>query len=91
MVHRARMEAISEAEQLIYSVERFLNTNAHLVTEEESSKTGKFVSELRAAIHSGTKDDIMAKQEDLNEYTKPFAEKAMDESVAKALKGKKIG
>lgn len=90
MEHRARMEAISEAEQLIYSVERFLKNNAHLVTDEETLKTGKFVSDLQKAIESGTKDDIMAKQEELNEYTKPFAEKAMDESVAKALKGKKI-
>jgi molecular chaperone HscA len=91
MDHRARMEAISEAEQLIYSVDRFLNNNAHLLSEDEISKTGKFVSNLQLSINSGTKDEIIAMQEELNEYTKPFAEMAMDESVGKALKGKKIG
>lgn len=90
MQHRARMEAISEAEQLIYSVERFLKNNAQLLSEEEKSKTGNFVSELQKAIADGSKDDILQKQEDLNEYTRPFAEKAMDVSIKKALKGKKI-
>jgi molecular chaperone HscA len=90
MEHRSRMEAISEAEQLIYSVERFIKNNAHLLSGDELSKTSKFVSNLQTSLASGSKDEILAMQDDLNEYTKPFAEKAMDESISKALKGKKI-
>jgi len=90
MQHRSRMEAISEAEQLIYSVERFLKNNAQLLSEGERAETSKFVEELRTAIQSGSKDEIFAKQEELNQFTKPFAEKAMDDSIQKALKGKKI-
>ena len=45
---------------------------------------------LQMAVTMTDKDLIQAKTEALNEVTKPFAERAMDNAVSKALKGTKI-
>ena len=45
---------------------------------------------LQMALTMTDKNLIHTKTEELNEVTKPFAERAMDKAVSEALKGKKI-
>lgn len=90
MQHRALIEAKTEAEQLIYATERFIDNNAAILSENEVSTTQKLVEALKTEISNKVKDRILAAQDELNEYTRPFAERAMDAAVGNALKGKKI-
>jgi len=87
---RLLLEARNEARQLIYSAERFVSKNAHLLKEEEIHLTSLFCSELQALMKNGNKDEILAAADRLNEYTRPFAERLMDIAVSQALKGKTI-
>ncbi len=45
---------------------------------------------LQMALTLTDKNLIHTKTEELNEVTKPFAERAMDKAVSEALRGKKI-
>jgi molecular chaperone HscA len=41
-------------------------------------------------INSGTKDEIQGAIEKLNEISRPYAERLMNEAIGKAMKGKII-
>ena len=45
---------------------------------------------LQMAITMADKNLIQAKTEELNDITRPFAERAMDQAISGALKGKDI-
>lgn len=87
---RALTEAKSEATQLIYATQRFIEKNASLLTTVELNGTQHHIDELNHAAHGSDKDLILKKHEALNEFTKPFAERLMDQAVIQALKGKTI-
>ncbi|MBN9297822.1 MAG: Fe-S protein assembly chaperone HscA [Filimonas sp.] len=90
MQTRALVEARTEAEQILDVTEKFLSKNAALVSSEELAQTNTAIQSLREALASEDKDLIHKKVEELNEISRPFAERAMDEAVSGALKGKKI-
>ena len=46
--------------------------------------------DLRDSVDSGTKDEINLAMEELNNYTRPLAEAALDRAVSTAIKGKNI-
>ncbi len=87
---RMLIEARSEGEQLVYTVERFVNKNGEVLTEEETEATRTYTEALKTALSSGDKDLILKKADELNEFTRPFAERLMDIAVSKAMKGKSI-
>jgi molecular chaperone HscA len=87
---RALIEAKTESKQLIYVTERFLKNNAQWLSEEEVGETNRLIQALNQEISSGTKDKILDIHEQLNTFTKPFAERAMDDAIHDALKGKKL-
>lgn len=87
---RALTEAKSEATQLIYVTQRFLEKHSGILSTIEVNGTLHHMDELKKAVHGTDKDFIQLKHESLNEFTKPFAERLMDEAVSKALKGKSI-
>ncbi len=90
MQQRALVEARTEGEQLLQATEKFLMTNSALVSGEEMTATAAAMQALQMALTMTDKDLIHAKAEELNEITKPFAERAMDKAVSQALKGKKV-
>ncbi len=90
VAQRMLIEARSEAEQLIYTAERFLVKNQAILTAAEVQESQVFISSLKEALSSGEKDLILKKTDELNEYTRPFAERLMDIAVNQAMKGKKI-
>ena len=90
VAQRMLIEARSEGEQLVYTVERFINKNGEVLTAEEIKDTIIYVDALKEALQSGDKDLILKKADELNEFTRPFAERLMDIAVGKAMKGKSI-
>jgi len=87
---RMLIEARSEGEQLVYTAERFVEKNGFVLTETEKVETLKYISALKDALATAEKDNILKKADELNEFTRPFAERLMDIAVSQAMKGKSI-
>ncbi|RZK10238.1 MAG: heat-shock protein Hsp70, partial [Flavobacterium sp.] len=87
---RMLIEARSEGEQLVYNAERFISKNSQILTEEEITETNAHIIALKEALAKGDKDLILKKADELNEFTRPFAERLMDMAVGQAMKGKSI-
>src|SRR5476651_1524331 len=87
---RMLIEARTEGEQMIYTVEKFLQKNSSYVSETEASETQSHIQALKDALVSGDKDLIHKNIDQLNEFTRPFAERLMDTAISVAMKGKSI-
>jgi molecular chaperone HscA len=87
---RMLIEARSEGEQLVYTAERFIEKNNNILTTEEINSTIQHIEALKTALAKGEKDNILKKADELNEFTRPFAERLMDMAVGQAMKGKRV-
>ena len=87
---RALTEARSEGELLLGQTEKFIARNASLLTKEEMLSTAAAMQTLQLALTMEDKDLIQRQIEALNEISRPYAERAMDQAVAGALKGRPI-
>lgn len=87
---RALVEAKTEAEQILSVTEKFMSKNVSLLTKEELMQTAEAMQALQLAITMEDKNLIQGKTEALNELTRPFAERVMDQAISGALKGKGI-
>ncbi len=90
VAQRMLIEARSEGEQLVYTAERFVDKNQQLLNEQEIASTKQYIEALKTALQSGDKDLILKKTDELNEYTRPFAERVMDMAIGQAMKGKRV-
>ncbi|MHB8207518.1 Fe-S protein assembly chaperone HscA [Mucilaginibacter sp.] len=90
VAQRMLIEARTEGEQMVYTVERFFQKNGEYVTTEEAAETNKYINTLKTALASGDKDAIHKAIDELNEFTRPFAERLMDQAISTAMKGKSI-
>jgi len=87
---RMLIEARSEGEQLVYTAERFIAKHSEFLTATEIEETGIYIEALKVALTASVKDEILKKADELNEFTRPFAERVMDVAVSSAMKGKSI-
>ena len=87
---RSVVEAKTEAEQIINTTEKFINKNVEYLSAEEIEITKNAITVLQNSLLSNDKDIIHQKIENLNEISKPYAERLMDEAISKTLSGKKI-
>lgn len=87
---RALVEAQTEAQQLLDTTLQFIQRNTGFLTPEELANTTSAIQELTRLREQGTKDEIQAGVERLNEISRPYAERLMDTAVAAALKDKTI-
>ena len=87
---RALVEAKTEAEQILSVTEKFMSKNVSLLSKEELMQTAEAMQALQLAITLEDKNLIQTKTEALNELTRPFAERVMDQAISGALKGKGI-
>ena len=87
---RALVEAKTEAEQILAVTEKFMSKNIALFSKEELMQTAEAMQALQLAITMEDKNLIQGKTEALNELTRPFAERVMDQAISGALKGKGI-
>ncbi|OGX90909.1 Fe-S protein assembly chaperone HscA [Hymenobacter coccineus] len=88
---RLLIEARTAAEQLLYQVENFTRKNRVHLTEEELSTTGAQVAQVRNALAGTERDPILKSMDELDELTRPYAERVMNISIQQAMAGKKIG
>jgi len=87
---RMLIEARTEGEQMVYTVERFISKNVAYLAATEITDTLKLVAELKESLTLGDKDMILKRIDTLNEFTRPFAERLMDLAVGTAMKGKSV-
>ena len=87
---RALVEAKTEAEQLIDTTSAFLKNNGSLLSDDEKSQTITAIEEVKAELSSEDKDRIQAKITALNELSRPYAERVMDQAISRAMKGKNV-
>jgi len=87
---RAIVEAKTEGEQILETTEKFLTRNSSLITQEEMLATAQAMQALQMALTMDDKDLIHKKVEELNDISRPFAERAMDTAISQAMKGKQI-
>lgn len=87
---RALVEARTEGEQLLETTEKFIGKNAALLTQNEMIATAEAMQALQLALTMQDKDLIHRKVEELNDISRPYAERIMDEAVGEAMKGKSV-
>jgi molecular chaperone HscA len=87
---RMVIEARTTAEQLLYQVDRFVEKHRQHLSEQEIALTMEKKAALQAVMDSGQKDTILKAVDELEETTRPFAERVMDISIKEAMAGKKI-
>ena len=87
---RALAEAKAEGEQLLKTTERFLQKNADQLSQEELLQTAAAMQALQLSVTMNDKNLIQSKTEELNNVSRPYAERVMDEAISVAMKGKKI-
>ena len=87
---RSLVEARTEAVQLIDTTEKFLEKNKSLLTVSEMQTTRSSIKELKNALQSADKNIIHQKTETLNEISRPYAERVLDEAISKTMSGKNI-
>ncbi len=87
---RALVEAITEATIMLETTEKFIQKNGEYLEQQEIDNTRNAMDALRSAIDARDKDQVQTKIEELNEISRPFAERVMDIAVSAAMKGKKI-
>lgn len=90
MAIRALLEARNEAQVILLSVDKFLQQNVDILNEEEVSTIQTLATSLKTAVAGEDKDQINAAMETLNQYAAPLAHRAMDLTIAEAIKGKSV-
>ena len=87
---RALVEARTEGEQLLETTERFIQKNMVRLTKDEMNESAAAMQALQLALTMDDKDLIHSKVEALNDISRPYAERIMDEAIAVAMKGKTV-
>ena len=87
---RMVIEARTTAEQLLYQVDRFIQKNNIHLSEAEINITTEKRQKVAQLLNSEDKDAILKAVDELEETTRPFAERIMDISIKEAMTGKKI-
>jgi len=90
MKARALLEARNEANTILLSSDKFLSQHSNILTEEEIATTQSLTQQLKKAVSGEDKDLINQYMDDLNKYTSPLAHRAMDVTIAEAMKGKDV-
>jgi len=76
---------------MLETTEKFIAKWQHLLAVEETEATNNQMEVLRAAMSANNKSEIQAATEHLNDISRPFAERVMDEALREAMKGQKVG
>lgn len=87
---RMLIEARTEGQQMVYTVENFIRKNGGYLSVTEMVETEQYIARLKEALASGDKDQIHKAIDEINEFTRPFAERLMDTAISAAMKGKSI-
>lgn len=87
---RALRELQVEAKRLLEATEAALREDAQLLSEAERSRVDADMAQLTAVVEGSDKAAIDAAMHQLSHTTEDFAARRMDQSVRRALAGKKL-
>jgi molecular chaperone HscA len=87
---RALVEARTEGEQLLDTTEKFIQKNTALLTQDELMQTAAAMQALQLALTMEDKDLLQKKITELNDISRPYAERIMDAAIGQAMKGSTI-
>jgi molecular chaperone HscA len=87
---RALREAQVEAERMIEATEAALAEDPHLLDEGEAAKIRASIAKLREAAAGDNRRVINIAMDDLGFETQEFAQRRMDQSIKRALAGRKV-
>ncbi|HMG16441.1 MAG TPA: Hsp70 family protein, partial [Saprospiraceae bacterium] len=90
MKTKALLEAINEANANVTATNKFLNQNKDWLSDKNIDTILSLQSKLLESIEARDKDLIYQCLEELNAYSEPLAQEAMDKAILSSLKGKKI-
>jgi molecular chaperone HscA len=87
---RALVEAQTEGEQILETTGKFIAKNVAILTGTELQDTAAAMQALQLSLTMNDKDLIHKKIEELNDISRPYAERVMDSAVSNALKDRKV-
>ncbi len=89
-INRALTEAKVEARRLIEATEAALAEDPHLLSEAETAKIKVAIEKLRETTAGDNRRLINLAMDDLGYETQEFAHRRMDQSIKRALAGRKV-
>ena len=87
---RALVEARTEGQQLLETTERFVAKHVARLTADELTATADAMQALQLALTMEDKNLIQSKIEALNDISRPYAERIMDQAISQHMAGQKI-
>ena len=90
MTMRLLAESRVDGERVLAALGAALSADGDLCSEIERDHINQAVSRLREAIAGDDRDLIHARITELDEASRPFAERRMDRGIRKALEGKRV-
>jgi molecular chaperone HscA len=89
-LNRALTEAKVEARRLVEATEAALAEDPHLLTDAEIGRIRASLEQLRATMAGTNRRQINLAMDDLGYETQEFAHRRMDQSIKRALAGRKV-
>ncbi len=87
---RSLTEAINEANNVIHASGKFIIQNKEILSKVEIESIETHVVKLKDKIQGRDKNNIQSAMDELNTYTTPIAQRALDHNIQLSLKGKGI-
>ena len=87
---RQLREQRTEAERLLHDLARQLNLHAPLLSQAERAAVDRSMAQLAQTARGDDTQAIQAAIQQLDELTRPFAERVMNQAMGEALTGKSV-
>ena len=87
---KALIESRTEAKWVLQATDKFLQQNISIFSKDESEAVLAYSKKLESAVEGEDKDLIQKYMDELNEFARPLAERAMDYTISEAMKGKQL-
>ena len=88
--NRMLIEARIEAEQILRALEKALDVDGDMATDEEKSTLKGVSEELRNALEKEDRKRISGLSRRLDELSAPFAQRRIERDLALALEGRTV-
>ena len=89
-MRRALKEAQVEAQRMIEATQAALKEDSHLLSAEEIGRINATISKLQTTMLGDNRRQINLAMDDLGFETQEFAHRRMDQSIKRALAGRKV-
>ena len=87
---KALLEATNEGNAIILASNKFMEQNRDVLSTDDIDKIKEFSHKLEEQIKMQDKDGINSVIDQINTFTSPLAQKAMERAISESIRGKKI-